>query len=1087
LCVIPHARGGLIESAEADKTAPENLHPLEWVGGLATCQWLVEPLFNSQKGKHMLKKSILDALSKRALLGGSCLAGLAIALAAPALAQDQQSATQQQEGEGQSLEEVVVTGFRGSLQNSVAAKRENINFSDSVFAEDIGKFPDLNLAESLQRVPGVQIQRDVTGEGTSVSIRGLGRDFTQITLNGARVETASDSNIDGVSQGRGLDLVLFPTELFRQLTVSKTPSASQVEGAVAANIDLRIARPFDDKGFHINYVAKGNYQEASEEFSPRLGLYASNTWDTGLGEFGVLGGVAYSNRKYRSDGFNTIGYTTVSVGAQCPTSQPGCNSQSATGVTGNPTPGFGNASQAWATAVPVGYESLLNQHLYDHDNNAATAQILRLCGAGDTPGGTSGIGCNQLSYAIWPRLARPDMLIGERETTSGILSLQWASPSENLQVYLDTLYSEADHPYERNDLNLAVRGVNNNIPLNVQIGENNVVTSATLANPQWLNENRPYHEVTDFLNVNTGLDWKLGEKWAVDASFNYNHSNWFRSTNTYLFNSNLNSGITVGLESTGDGVYRITPSQDLNNVNFWNWNALRIQPVERDVYQKGGRFAVEFALNDAFKVRVGATQDNFHREVTSWEATACATDGTGAAPENRCAATIAAAGVQNARVAVPNAQLGNFLVPWRHPELYNTSDFDVGLNAGWALPNYELLDEATNIDYFENVIGRGLGAGIYSAGYTPRVIEEDTLGSFVEFNGQLETLGELRYNAGVRRIQTDQIVTGYVTNAQAGNIRELQRAESDYTEYLPSFNVSSNLNDSLVLRVAGSRTMTRPAPGDIAPNEALSVNADVLTRGNPALDPYFADQADLGLEWYFGNDGLGMIAANVWVKSLEGFTTIRNTNVPFGTLGIDFNSLPVAARSSLITRAQAQTGGASSDPNIALVRVDQRQNTDETIKLYGLELTYNQPLDFLLQGAGVTFNYTNISQYSVGGAPGAPSSAVTGLSKYTYNVTTFYENHGFMGRLSYAFRDAYINFLGNNENNIQGDNWSQPQGYLDASFSYKLPFESDLSISLELQNITNEQQLVYFRNDPQTPRASFAPGRQMLIGISGSF
>ena len=100
----------------------------------------------------MLKKSLIDQVSKRALLGTSCLAGLAIAITSPALAQDQNQAAPQEQ-EQSSLEEVVVTGFRGSLQNSVAAKRENINFSDSVFAEDIGKFPDLNLAESLQRSP----------------------------------------------------------------------------------------------------------------------------------------------------------------------------------------------------------------------------------------------------------------------------------------------------------------------------------------------------------------------------------------------------------------------------------------------------------------------------------------------------------------------------------------------------------------------------------------------------------------------------------------------------------------------------------------------------------------------------------------------------------------------------------------------------------------------------------------------------------------------------------------------------------------------------------------------------------------------
>src|SRR4051812_14515149 len=245
------------------------------------------------QGGTMKKKLPLMHLSALGLTGAAGLfapqAGAQDAAAPPAAEPSEE------------IGEVVVTGFRASLQNSVAAKRENITVSDSIFAEDIGKFPDLNLAESLQRIPGVQIARDFTGEGTSVAIRGLGRDFTQFTLNGAPVETSSDSNIDNFSSGRGIDLVLFPTELFHQLTVTKTPTAKQKEGAVAANVDLRIARPFDNKGFHVNYTAKANYQESAEDWSPRLGVYASNTWDTGAGEFGILGGVAYSDRKYRSD------------------------------------------------------------------------------------------------------------------------------------------------------------------------------------------------------------------------------------------------------------------------------------------------------------------------------------------------------------------------------------------------------------------------------------------------------------------------------------------------------------------------------------------------------------------------------------------------------------------------------------------------------------------------------------------------------------------------------------------------------------------------------------------------------------------
>jgi TonB-dependent receptor len=1004
------------------------------------------------------------------------LAGAAsFAVAGSAIAAEQNTPPEQNV---EDVGEVIVTGFRASLQSSVAAKRENISFSDSIYAEDIGKFPDLNLAESLQRIPGVQIARDFTGEGTSVAVRGLGRDFTQITLNGAPVETASDSNIDNVSSGRGVDLVLFPTELFRQLTVTKTPTSKQVEGAVAANIDLRIARPFDDKGFHVNYSAKGSYQESAGDWSPRLGIYASNTWDVGDGEFGILGGVAYSKRKYRSDGFNTIGFTTVSLGNRCAfATDPACNSFH----NPNDATGYGNQSQAWPTTVPVGYNF--------GANGANAGDPLTVCGANGQAGGTSGLSCRDLSFAIWPRLARPDSLVGERETKSGILSMQWA-PSESMSFFLDTLYSEADHPYERNDLNLAVRSTNTNVPVNVELDENNVVRSATLANPQWLNENRPYHEETDFININGGMEWKIGDKLTISPSLNYNHSDWFRSTNTYLFNSVLNSGITVDIEANGDGVIKVSPSQDLNNLNFWTWNALRIQPVQRELWQKGGRLETEYAFADAFKLGAGWSRDKFHREITNWETTSCATDGGNNTSDagRECTAALAAAGIQNVKLAIPNAQLGQYLTPWRHGELYSTSDFDVGVNNGWALPNYRDLDPAANIDFFENQLARGLVGGINVAGYNPRVLDEQTDALYLEANGKLEMLGNLRYNIGVRRIETDQFVSGYVNvNTPTGVVRQLQTNAISYDKYLPSFNIASDLPNNFVLRAAASKTMTRPQPGDIAPNESLSVTGDVLSRGNPAFSLYFVDNYDLGLEWYFGDSGLGVVALNAWRKEITGYTSIVSTPTPFGQLGIDYSTLPIATQSGLQTVANAQCGCTTGNPNDALVRVDQRRNTSELITLDGFEVTYVQPLDFLLKGAGFSMNYTHIKQKSEGGLPNAPSSAIAGLSPYTYNVTAFYEDHGFSGRLTWSVRDAFIEFVGNNENNIAGDNWAQKRSYLDAAFSYKLPTSTDISVSLELQNLTNQQLLTYFRDDPQTPRASFAPGRQILLGVVGSF
>jgi TonB-dependent receptor len=425
---------------------------------------------------------------------------------------------------------------------------------------------------------------------------------------------------------------------------------------------------------------------------------------------------------------------------------------------------------------------------------------------------------------------------------------------------------------------------------------------------------------------------------------------------------------------------------------------------------------------------------------------------------------------------------------WTHGALYNTSDFNVGVNNGWALPNYKMLDPATHIDFFENELARGLKYGIDVAGYNPRTLDEDTDGMFLEGSGKFDVLDGLRYDLGVRHIETDQMVSGYVTvNTPSGAVRQLQISNSSYDKNLPSTNIAFDVGHGVVTRAAYSKTMTRPAPGDIAPNEALSVNGDVLTRGNPDLSPYFSDNYDLGVEWYFGDSGLGVIAVNGWQKKIEGYTSIVSTPTPFGQLGIDYSTLPIATQTGLQSTANAQCTCTTGNPNDALVRVDQRQNTSELITLKGYEVTYVQPLDVLLKGAGFSLNYTHINQESNGGLPGAPSSAVTGLSPYTYNLTAFYENYGFSGRLVYSVRDAYVDFLGNNENNIQGDNFAQKREYLDASFSYKLPMQTNLSVSLEVQNILNEQLLTYFRDDPLTPRASFAPGRQLLLGVVGSF
>src|SRR5256714_10555399 len=151
---------------------------------------------------------------------------------------------------------VVITGYRRSLQSSTNAKKRSVGFVDTIFAEDIGKFPDTNIAESFNRIPGITIQREVTGEGLEVSIRGLGANFTRVTLNNAPILIASTGRTDSQNTNREVDLDLFPTELFTKLTVTKSPTAGLLEGGAAGTIDMRSPRPFGNPRTHLVYSAQ---------------------------------------------------------------------------------------------------------------------------------------------------------------------------------------------------------------------------------------------------------------------------------------------------------------------------------------------------------------------------------------------------------------------------------------------------------------------------------------------------------------------------------------------------------------------------------------------------------------------------------------------------------------------------------------------------------------------------------------------------------------------------------------------------------------------------------------------------------------
>ena len=232
--------------------------------------------------------------------------GLALQLGAAAHAQEAAQTTESgqttpAEGTVDTLDTVSVTGYRASVERALDIKRGEAGVVDAIVAEDIGKFPDLNLAESLQRIPGVVITRDA-GEGRNISVRGLGPDFTRVRINGMEALTtvgSTDQN-GGSNRGRGFDFNVFASDLFSQLIVRKTAQADVEEGSLGATVDLRTARPFDYDGFTLVASGQASYADMGDTTDPRVAGLIANTWADG--KFGALLSVAYSERRALEEG-----------------------------------------------------------------------------------------------------------------------------------------------------------------------------------------------------------------------------------------------------------------------------------------------------------------------------------------------------------------------------------------------------------------------------------------------------------------------------------------------------------------------------------------------------------------------------------------------------------------------------------------------------------------------------------------------------------------------------------------------------------------------------------------------------------------
>jgi TonB-dependent receptor len=419
---------------------------------------------------------------------------------------------------------VVVTGFRSSLQKALNLKQQAIGVRDSIVAEDIGKFPEANVAESLQRVPGVILNRDESsGEGQRISIRGLPTEYSVTTLNGAPVNTTSTATIG--SAARGFNYDVFASELFGRVDFYKSPLAELTEGGLGGIVDLQTPRPFDNPKRTIRYGLTDTYNTSSKHNDPNGFVLYSNTWDN----LGFLIGASHSGSINTRSGFEaTGGYNSSFNGSQNP-------------VKGN-------------FALALDFDSpLANLGGYTRD---------------------------QVAQALLPRIYRFYGSQNERTRDGLVSSVQWKTPT--LNVSFDTLYSKLENTRAEQLFGILVRstattnrnapvgasGNNGLIPLDVHIDPSTNLLTGTFGNTTY-NAGAAYtKDDTKFGYGALNASWKASPKLTLSGQASLNQSTATSATGQlsgYIY------GATSTIDYGSDHVYpSISSPTSYTDPNSWS-------------------------------------------------------------------------------------------------------------------------------------------------------------------------------------------------------------------------------------------------------------------------------------------------------------------------------------------------------------------------------------------------------------------------------------------------------------------------------------------------------------------------------------
>ena len=938
---------------------------------------------------------------------------------------------------------VEVTGFRASLESALNKKREDSGIVDVIKAEDIAKFPDTNLAESLQRIPGVVIDRDA-GEGRNITVRGLGLDFTRVRINGveALTTTGGTDSSGGNNRSRGFDFNVFASELFNSITVRKSSSADVDEGSLGATVDLQSSRPFDFKGFTATASLKGRYNDLSGSTDPRGAFLISNTFADR--KVGVLLSAAYSKRQLFEEGFSTVRWDNgPSSGGWC----------APTGVANNPT------TSTDATCGP------------------AAQGVARLTGTPDTIAAYTEAG---KAGNFHPRLPRYGRLTHEQERLGVTGSVQ-LRPRDGTTLSLDMLYAKLDATRQEDFLeaisfsrSAAQGGKPQTSVVSASYDANGALQQGTFNGVDIRAESRFDKLTTTFTQPTLTLEQEISETLKLNAKVGRADSK-FRNpfqTTTTLDALNVNGYsidfrgndrlpvITYPFDVTQPGgrlalvtVPQVASGTQPNTIANTTSSEIRIRPQGTDNRTDLANFNLEWdALPGQVTIKGGADYKKFG--FSTYEFRRVNQNDTLFAPP---------AGTSVASLTTMLTGFGKGL------------SLPDGTPTSWAIPNLQAIVEA--YDIYCNCLKSGPagGPGDFTLSSTTngnargnnRAVTETDTGGFLmaDFNTRLAGY-KLRGNAGVRYVQTKQSATGYLATGGGTPVT----VEQNYSDVLPAINLATDLSKDLVWRVAAAKVMSRPQLGNLNPGGTISTTGTLsITTGNPLLKPFRAKTFDTSLEWYHqrnGFVGLGLFQKNIstYIQSLRQNVAFKDTGLPLSLLPANF------------------TGDEVFQATIPV-------NTDGG-KLQGFEINVQQPFSFLPgagKNLGVLLNYTQVKSkiaYQV-----SPTSATTitddllNLSPKSWNATLYYDDGKFSARVSGSSRSAFLTRVpGQNNNDVEGKNSSLN---VDLSISYKL--NDQIEFTFEGLNLTNEANDQFISRARNSSVVYHVTGREYLLGMRYKF